>query len=180
MSQSALTFVQNQEQMNSIIEEFRKELEQEAKSTRRLLALVPFEKAMYAPHQKSMKMKDLAIHIADIPGWISHSVHHHLLDFAETPYNPTSCESTEELLAIFDAKVDQAQKDLAWTSDAILDDEWVMRNGEQVLMKLNKYGVIRHSFGQMIHHRAQLGVYLRTLDIPLPGVYGPTADEMYA
>lgn len=165
--------------MKSFIEEFRTELEQEAKATRRLLALVPFDKSTHAPHEKSMKLKDLAIHIADIPGWISHAVHLNLLDFAVTPYNPTECNNVDELLAEFDKNVDQAQKDLAWTSDAILDDEWVMKNGDQVFMKLSKYGVIRHSFGQMIHHRAQLGVYLRTLDIPLPGVYGPTADEMY-
>ena len=100
------------------------------------------------------------------------------IDFAATPYKPQECNGGEELVAFFDKNVAEATNNLKQHQDDILEKYWSMRSGEAILMKLTKLQTIRHAFGQLIHHRAQLGVYLRLLDIPIPGVYGPSADEM--
>lgn len=164
--------------MKTFMESFLHELEQESFGTRKMLAIVPKDKGDWKPHPKSMSLKDLSVHVADIPGWLSSVIKNDVLDMAETPYNPTECNGGDELVAHFDTLVAQAKKDLANSDDTILDRVWTMRSGDQIFMQLSKHDTIRHSFGQMIHHRAQLGVYLRLLDIPIPGVYGPSADEM--
>jgi uncharacterized damage-inducible protein DinB len=78
----------------------------------------------------------------------------------------------------FNENVDQAINDLEAAKDDILLENWTLKNGEEIYLRLTRLETIRHSFGQMIHHRAQLGVYLRLNDIPIPGVYGPSADDM--
>ncbi len=155
-----------------------KELLQESIGTRKMLTIVPLDTATWKPHAKSMPMRDLAIHIADIPTWVSMAINTDVLDFAATPYSPKVCKSTDELLAYFDENIANATKDLESMSDDILEQIWTMKNGDQIYMQLTKLETIRHSYCQMVHHRAQLGVYLRLLDIQIPGMYGPSADEM--
>ena len=163
--------------MISFIDSLLEELEHESISTRKLLAIVPIDKSTWKPHTKSMEMQALATHIAEIPSWIMTALTTDGLDFAATPHSPQYYKSIDELLALFDDNVKQAKETLQKSQDSDLEGTWTMSHGETVLMKLTKLQTIRHAFGQMIHHRAQLGVYLRLLDIPIPGVYGPSADE---
>lgn len=163
--------------MITFMESFYKELEHEKIGTRKMLALVPADKFDWAPHEKSMKLKDLAIHLADLPTWITLAINTDELDFAVSPYNPRICNNAEELLAYFDENIKEASGLLSSSSDEILEQTWTLKNGEIVYMQLTKLETIRHSFCQLVHHRAQLGVYLRLLNIPIPGVYGPSADE---
>lgn len=161
----------------TFIESFVKELEQESIGTKKLLALVPTDKGSWKPHEKSMALKALATHVAEIPGWIETALTTNDLDFATNPYNPKDCNGGAELVAYFEEKAAAAFSTLSKSKDAVLDESWTMRNGETIYFTMSKFDIIRHSFGQMIHHRAQLGVYLRLLNIPIPGVYGPSADE---
>ncbi|MBK8365017.1 MAG: DinB family protein [Bacteroidetes bacterium] len=163
--------------MTTFLQSFKKELEKEAIGTRKMLALVPADKLGWKPHAKSMKLQDLAIHIADLPTWISLGVNTDELDFAKSPYNPADCTTGEELVAYFNKNVALALKDLENAKESVLDEKWTLRNGDIVYMEQSKLDTVRHSFSQIVHHRAQLGVYLRLLDIPIPGVYGPSADE---
>lgn len=142
-----------------------------------MLALVPSDKLGWKPHTKSMKMQDLAIHIADLPTWISLGLTTDELDFATSPYNPTDCTSGKELVAYFNKNVTKALQDLDNAKENVLTEKWTLKNGDIIYMEQTKLDTIRHSFSQIVHHRAQLGVYLRLLDIPIPGVYGPSADE---
>ncbi len=163
--------------MITALEMFKKELAMEMAGTRKLLALVPTDKFTWKPHAKSMAMGDLAIHIADIPSWISHALTSDVLDFAVTPYQPKACQNANDLLAYLTESEKAAIAALEAAKEEQLTEKWTMRNGEMIFMVMDKWETIRHSFDQLIHHRAQLGVYLRLLDITLPGVYGPSADE---
>lgn len=161
----------------SIIELLLKELDQEASITRKMLERVPSDKWDWKPHEKSMNLSNLCTHLAELPEFVSIGLNTTELDFAATPYQPTKVETTAELLDIFEKSLVKGRTALANASEADLEPEWTLRMGEQVLMVINKYEVIRHSLAQTIHHRAQLGVYLRLLNIPIPGSYGPSADE---
>ena len=163
--------------MITFMKSFLQELEHESIGTRKMLALVPANKMDFKPHEKSMKMKDLATHIADLPTWISMAIKTAELDFTATPYSPKNCNNADELLAYYDESAAEAERLLSENSDSILEDTWTLRNGDAIYMQLSKLETIRHSFCQLVHHRAQLGVYLRLLNIPIPGVYGPSADE---
>lgn len=157
---------------------FLEELEHESIGTRKFLALVPEDKMDWAPHKKSMKMKDLALHIADLPTWINFSIAQDTVDFQTQPYNPPTCKNSTELLTYFEENLEKAKQLLIESDDKVLDELWTLRDGDQIYLQYSKLKAVRHSFCQVVHHRAQLGVYLRLLDIPIPGVYGPSADEM--
>ncbi len=154
-----------------------KELEAEAVTTRKMLALVSGDEFEYKPHEKSMTMKQLTVHIAELPSWIAMGLHTSELDFAAQPYEPTEANSAEDLLALFEKSFKEGKDALSNAREEDLLPTWTMRMGEQVLGVMTKYEVIRHSFSQTAHHRAQLGVYLRLLNIPIPGSYGPSADD---
>lgn len=162
----------------SLIKMFLNELEQEAVTTRKMLQIVPNDKYYWRPHPKSMTIQALVTHIADIPGWISYSITTDELDFSKGDFNPAVINNNEELLAALEKSISSAKEQLIEENESKLNDRWIMRNGEEIWMDLSKAEVIRHSFSQLIHHRAQLGVFLRLLDIPIPGSYGPSADEM--
>jgi uncharacterized damage-inducible protein DinB len=162
----------------SQIKNLLNELEQEAVSTRKMLKIVPDDKYDWRPHPKSMTIRALSTHIAEIPGWIGSVMVNDVLDFTKTPYNPKVINNTKELLAFFDECVAKGKAVLVDANESKLNNRWVMRNGDAVYMDLSKAEAIRHSLSQHIHHRAQLGVFLRLLNIPIPGVYGPSADEM--
>ena len=162
----------------NIIELLLKEFEAEAVTTRKMLERIPVEKLDWQPHQKSMKMESLAVHIAELPSWITMALTTSELDFAASPYEPTVVKSTEELLQVFEKSLESGRASLRNAKEEELLPTWILRNGEQVYSTMTKYEVIRHSISQTIHHRAQLGVYLRLLNIPIPGSYGPSADEM--
>lgn len=163
--------------MAQLIPIFLNEIQQEAKTTRKMLQLVPDNKLDWQPHPKSMTMKQLATHIAEIPEWAELALKTEGIDFAAGPYEPAEVNQNADLLAIFEQSLSKAQAALNEAQETDLDGTWTMRSGDQVLASLSKGDTIRHSLSQTIHHRAQLGVYLRLLDIPIPGTYGPCADD---
>lgn len=162
----------------SRIKMYLKELEQEALTTRKMLQRVPTDKFAWQPHEKSMTVKRLATHIAELPTWITMAIKTDELDFADNPYQPTDVNTTEELLAYFESSLADGRSELKEENESLLDKDWTLRNGQQVYSVEPKADVIRMSINQIIHHRAQLGVFLRLLDIPIPGSFGPSADEM--
>jgi uncharacterized damage-inducible protein DinB len=155
---------------------FSKELEQEAQTTRKFLKLIPADKFNWKPHKKSMSLKQLSVHIAEIPAWIENALNTSGMDFADG-YEPTPISDTDALQSLLEESVQKSKAALDEADEEDLLPDWTMRNGDQVLMVMPKHTVIRHSLNQLTHHRAQLGVYLRLLDIPVPGSYGPSADE---
>ncbi|MBF9255747.1 DinB family protein [Pontibacter sp. 172403-2] len=160
-----------------IIEKLLKEIDEEGLRTRKMLTIVPDDKYDWRPHPKSMPVKDLALHIADLPTWITLAVTTDELDFAASPYNPGNANSTEELLMLFEKNLAKAKADMDQATEEQLEEPWTLRKSDAVYMTLSKYETVRHALAQTIHHRAQLGLYLRLLDIPIPGSYGPSADE---
>jgi uncharacterized damage-inducible protein DinB len=155
-----------------------KEMDQEATTTRKMLALIPTEYFSWKPHPKSMTLQHLATHISELPGWVTMALTTDGLDFAANPYKQEEVNNTEELLAYFDRTFADGRAHLAAANEALLSETWTLRNGEQVLMVMTKAETIRVAYSQTVHHRAQLGVFLRLLDIPIPGSYGPSADEL--
>ncbi len=157
------------------------EMKMEAANTRKILERVPVEKNDWKPHRKSMSLGRLATHVAEIPGWVTATMTTDELDFAKTEYKPHIAQSTQELLDILDKNVNEGVNALENSKDEDFDKMWTLRNGDQVYFTLPKKAVLRSfALSHHYHHRAQLGVYLRLLDIPIPGMYGPTADEMEA
>ena len=161
-----------------IIPSLVKEMEAEAVTTRKMLQLVPTEKLGWKPHEKSMNMQSLAVHIAEIPGWVKMAMQTSEMDFGNMDYTPKTVNDAKYLLTIFEASFKEGMNALKNAKEEDLLPMWTMRTGEKIHMVMNKYEVIRHSLSQTIHHRAQLGVYLRLLNIPIPGTYGPSADDM--
>jgi len=155
----------------SLIPEFT----QEMATTRRLLERVPGEKGTWKPHPKSFSLGHLAQLVARLPGWNTLVLKNTELDLSKA--QGYSYEKTETLLAEFDGHVKEAQAALAAAADADFDVPWSLKTGGRVLMTLPRGAVVRQNFNHLVHHRGQLTVYLRLLDVPLPSIYGPTADE---
>lgn len=161
----------------NIIELLLTEFDQEAQITRKMLALVPKEKFDWAPHEKSMNMKALASHIAELPSWVKLGLETEELDFATAPYEPATIEDIPAILALFEKSYAEGKASLSGITEEYLNGRWLLRTAETIHADMSKYEIIRHSFSQITHHRAQLGVYLRLLNIPIPGSYGPSADD---
>jgi len=154
------------------------ELKHESSSTRRILERVPGDNLTWKPHEKSYTLGRLAIHIAQIPAWITRIIKHEEFDFAINQYKPITAESNEQLLKIFEDTIAENIFVLDSASADLLDTTWTFRRGEQIFFTLPRKVVIRNmAFNHLIHHRGQLSVYLRLLNIPVPGMYGPSADE---
>ncbi|MDB5253193.1 MAG: damage-inducible protein DinB [Flaviaesturariibacter sp.] len=161
-----------------IIQVLLKEFDSEAVITRKMLDRVPDGKWDWKPHPKSMSLESLSVHLAELPGWAHLMLTTSELDFAAAPYEPTKVSSPADLMALFEASYAKGREALQGAKEEDLLPTWTLRNGEQVYSVYTKYEVLRHAVAQNIHHRAQLGVYLRLLDIPIPGSYGPSADDM--
>jgi uncharacterized damage-inducible protein DinB len=155
------------------------EFDHEMAVTRRLLERVPFADAGWKPHPKSMSLGELASHLADIPGWTSVLLRSSGFDMdGAGGGGPKQQPTHEALLAAFDANVRSARDLIADTSDAQFMEPWTLRGGGQEIFTQPKVGVLRGwLFSHSIHHRGQLSVYLRLRDVPVPGIYGPSADE---
>lgn len=154
-----------------------KEFDDEMATTRRLLERVPTDKGTWKPHTKSFPLGHLAQLISGMPSWITNVLREPHLDLAGGP--GYSFEKTEDLLAIFDRNVKSAREALQSVTGAALDEKWSLKNGPAVLMTLPRGEVARQNLNHLIHHRGQLSVYLRLIDVPLPMIYGPTADERW-
>jgi uncharacterized damage-inducible protein DinB len=157
------------------------EFDHEMASTRKTLERVPEDKFGWKPHEKSGSMGWLAAHLANIPSWASFTINHDTLDLAPggvPPTPPPAPKSRRELLEMFDKNVTDGRAALAGAKDEHLFKTWsLLRNGA-TLLQMPRVAVLR-SFvmNHMIHHRAQLGVYLRLNNVPVPAIYGPSADE---
>lgn len=162
----------------SLIAMYLKELEQESITTRKMLSLIPDDKFDWQPHPRSMTFRQLGTHIAELPTWITIGLSTDELDFAKTPYVPKEINNTAELLVYFEESLADGRTQLIPENEAKLAESWKLRAGDQIYMDISKAEAIRNALSQTIHHRAQLGVFLRLLDIPIPGSYGPSADEM--
>ena len=158
-------------------ESFLNELKQEAVTTRKMLERVPADLFHWQPHQKSMTLKQLATHVAELPTWINLVINTKELDFATNPYQPVPIANEQELLNYFEESLLEGKNTLATAKDEQLTDRWILRSGEIIYSNELKRDFLRQCFCQVVHHRAQLGVYLRLLDIPIPGSYGPSADD---
>lgn len=163
--------------MSDLIPIFLKEVNNEAVTTRKMLERIPEDKLGWKPHEKSMTIKQLATHIAELNGWVGMALTSDGLDFASNPYEQAEVNTKQDLMKVFNENLEVAQSHLRSEFENKLGESWILRNGEQVLADMNKAEVIRMALNQITHHRAQLGVYLRLLDIPIPGSYGPSADE---
>lgn len=163
----------------NLIPIFLKEMEAEAKTTAKFLKLFPFDKSDWQPHEKSMKMQPLAVHIAEMPAWAELALTTDGLDFATFDFTPTSITSTQELLDIHEASLEKARKVLVPENEGILNEIWTLQMGDQILSQETKAETVRHALNQIVHHRAQLGVYYRLLGISLPSTYGPSADASF-
>ena len=161
------------------LEALTQELEQEAITTRKMLSAVPSEKFNWQPHEKSMTVKRLATHIAELPTWIGMTLTTDELDFERNPYKPEDVKNTAELLAYFEKSLEEGRNYLATAKEDQLDKPWTLRSGKSIYSTEPKRDVLRMSLSQIIHHRAQLGVFLRLLNVPIPGSYGPSADESF-
>jgi uncharacterized damage-inducible protein DinB len=154
-----------------------KEFDQEMAATRRLLERVPSEQGNWKPHEKSFSLAHLAQLVAWIPGWITRTLREPHIDLAQGSGYTT--EKTETLLQVFDKNVVEGRKALEEINGAALNEPWSLKHGENVLMTMPRGETVRQHISHLVHHRGQLTVYLRLLDVPLPSIYGPTADEKW-
>jgi uncharacterized damage-inducible protein DinB len=156
------------------------EFDHEMATTRRLLERVPETEFAWKPHDKSMALGTLAGHIANLPHWCSTALDTTVFDLDSMTSDPRPALplSRAALIAEFDGKVSRAREQLARTTDADLMTPWTLKKGGQEVFTLPRVSAIR-SFvlNHLIHHRGQLSVYLRLKDVPVPPIYGPTADE---
>ncbi len=154
---------------------YLKELEAESAASRKCLERVPENVFEWKPHEKSMKMKSLALIVADIPRWITHMITQGDIDFAT--YTQASFETTAELVALFDKNLEEAKKALDAVSEEALEESFSLKNNGQVLFTSPKKDTVGSSINHLVHHRGQLTVYLRLNNLPVPVIYGPSADE---
>jgi uncharacterized damage-inducible protein DinB len=161
----------------AIVDGLVPEFDHEMATTRRVLDRVPDAKLAWRPHEKSMSFAELASHLSRIPFWCTATLRASSLDLA-TFDRPTPESSRDNLLKGFDERVAQARALLAPATDSEMLSPWTLKNGEQEFFTMPKISVLRtFVMNHSIHHRAQLCVYLRLNDIPVPAIYGPTADE---
>jgi uncharacterized damage-inducible protein DinB len=154
------------------------ELKHEASTTIKLLERVPIEKLEWRPHEKSTTLGGLALHTARIPAIANIILSTPDYDIINPMFSKYQPFTKYELLETFHNGVNASLKALEATSMAALDEIWKFRMGEKVLMELPRKAAIRNlSYNHFIHHRGQLSVYLRLLDVPLPAIYGPSADD---
>ena len=154
------------------------ELKQEARSTKRILERVPADKFDWKPHEKSMTLGRLASHVAELPSFLNGILTIDDFDFAKGHYQASHPKTPEELIDVFQEKLDEVIQTLENTSDEKMQADFTLRSGDHVIATMPRLAAARAmAMNHIIHHRGQIAVYLRLLDIPVPGMYGPSADE---
>jgi uncharacterized damage-inducible protein DinB len=156
------------------------EFDHEMKTTRSLLERVPMDKAEWKPHTKSTSLGGLASHLAQLAGYGALVAGQNEVDMAPRTapgFKPVQFTTRDELLSAFDANAAKSREQIAKLPESKLGDTWTLRNGDHVIFSLPRAAVFRSFLmNHMVHHRGQLSVYLRLNDVPLPSIYGPTAD----
>ncbi|HKG20498.1 MAG TPA: DinB family protein [Blastocatellia bacterium] len=157
------------------------EFDQEMAGTRKTIERIPDDKLDWSPHEKSMSMGGLVTHLGNIPTWAAHAINEEAIDIAPPgaqPFRMAPAASREEALHLFDRNVATARAAIAGASDDHLMKPWSLLSGGKTVFTMPRIAVLRtFVMNHNIHHRAQLGVYLRLNDVPVPSLYGPTADE---
>ena len=157
------------------------EFDHEMANTRKTLERVPDDKFSWKPHEKSMTLGGLATHLSNIPSWTAMTFDRDELDIAppgEEPFRLPEAKSRAEVLEAFEKNVSTARSALEAATDENWQGKWSLLNGGKPIFTLPRTAVMRgFVMNHLIHHRAQLGVYLRLLDVPVPSIYGPSADE---
>jgi uncharacterized damage-inducible protein DinB len=152
------------------------EIDQEAKTTQRVLDRVPEDKLTWKPHPKSFSLGQLSLHIAAAPGNLARAVEH---DTFEVPnFKQTEAKSHKEVMDAFSQSLATSKETIKSMDDARLMSPWTMTRNGQAIMSIPRVAFIRSiMLNHLYHHRGQLSVYLRMLDVPVPSIYGPSADE---
>ena len=163
----------------SLVDPILAELDHEAKTTRRILERVPGDKLGWKPHAKSMSLGTLALHMAQVPGNIAGFVIGPVFEMPEgASFAPKEAASTAEIMSTLDESLAKAKSILGGLDDATIMSMWSFKAGGKTMMTMPRMGVIRAiMLNHWYHHRGQLSVYLRELDVPVPSIYGPSADE---
>jgi uncharacterized damage-inducible protein DinB len=162
----------------TISEALLSEFDQEMAKTRKTLERVPADKADYAPHPKSMPLGKLAPHVAQLAGFGLTVLTKPQLDFSSGSYKPLAFESAEQLVRVLDEEAAKVRAALAETNDEAWRQNWKLSFEGKTIFEASRFLAYREMFlNHVVHHRAQLGVYLRLNGIPVPGIYGPSADE---
>src|ERR1700740_2088123 len=160
-----------------IAKSFLGELENEISNTRKLLQRVPF-KPDWRPHERSMTLGKLSSHVAELLSWVTMTLTTEELDWSKYDQKSFAAQSSEDLMNHFETVAAEARAALQTATEEAFLSGWTMRNGDKVYFTMPKVAVIRSfAMNHLIHHRGQLTFYLRLLDVPLPVIYGPTADE---
>lgn len=162
----------------SIADTIYPDLDNEIKATRRMLERFPEGHNDWRPHPKSMTLARLASHVTELPAFATKIVTTDSMDFMKGEYVPHACTSRADLLKAFDSSVERFRAALGSATETSLSGTWTLRKGDDVLGTGPKRELVRSiALNHLVHHRAQLGVYYRMLDVPVPGMYGPSADE---
>jgi uncharacterized damage-inducible protein DinB len=161
----------------SIADALLPEFDQEMTTTRKVIERVPTEKGQFKPHPKSFSLGHLTQLVSMMPGWITNAVTETSLNLAE--YKGYSYEKTGDLLESFDKHVKAARQALSAAKDSDFGVTWSLKRGDQIFFSAPRAVIVRQTINHLVHHRGQLTVYLRLIDVPVPSIYGPTADEPF-
>lgn len=159
----------------SFVERYRSDFEQEMKSTRPVIERVPGKHVEWRPHPKSFPLGHLTQLVARMPSWIANMATQPKIDLANSP--PYSFETSESMLREFDDAVREANTALSTLKESRLDDTWTLEAGGKLLVAQKRGDMLGQTLRHLVHHRGQMTVYLRLLDVPVPITYGPTADD---
>lgn len=163
----------------SICQTLTVDFEDEVLNTRKLLERVPYDELRsYQPHPKSMSLEKLATHIAELPGWLKLALDREVF-VLPLDYKPGIAASGAELMLQFEKAVEEGRAAIASATDEEMAKDWTFKYGDVFTMTNTRPKTIRSFLNHLVHHRAQLGVYLRLNGIPIPGPYGPSADESF-
>ncbi|WCM40823.1 DinB family protein [Flavobacterium sp. CBA20B-1] len=153
------------------------ELEREKENTKRIISRLKNEQFSYKPHEKSMTLGALANHIVELHNWVDFVLTKDTFDF-HTDYQQPNLSSVEELLQTYEADFLKNKAIIEQMDETIVFENWTLKAGDHVIVSLPKTGALRFLVtNHLVHHRGQLTVYMRLLDIPVPGIYGPSADD---
>jgi len=161
----------------SLAQTYVQQLQAVAAGNKKILERLPEDKLEWRPHEKSMTLGRLAMHLAELPLWVNRLLESDGFDFASIVYKPNLPENKEQILAEYDNRLAAAVDALSKATDEELQKNWNLRRGDHVIYDLPRTAILHREQQHMVHHRGQLSVYLRLLDVPVPGMFGPSADE---
>jgi uncharacterized damage-inducible protein DinB len=166
-----------EEEVNSL-ESMQKEFREEVATTRRVLDQVPVDKLGWKPHERSMSLGQLALHIASVPGGIAKITKPDAFDVSQNTFNPPMPKSMNEVHAALEQSVRDVEQTFKETTEETAQADWHLMFGDKELRSMPRVNVWRSlMLNHWYHHRGQLAVYLRLLDVPVPSIYGPSADQ---